>query len=327
MTLATRCPNCGAVFKVVQDQLRVSEGWVRCGRCAEVFNAAKHMVDPSTGEVRCASMAVRSAFPEPAAAEAPGEDYEGPEGDQGQFGRDVQADVQADVRADDLVPVDHRPLDPVDRAEAVPPASAAGAQTAAPSSWNEPAESPEASVTDAPTAASQGALPSFVRSAQRAQRWRHPGVRVLLALGMALGALLLAGQWLYVERDQAAARWPALRPLLSQACGVLGCRVEAARALDALTVESSGLVRVEKTDLYRLAVTLRNQRDFEVALPALELSLTDAQGRLLARRVLRASELGAAASTLAAASELAMQATIQVTSEPVAGYTIELFYP
>ena len=38
--LATRCSACGTVFRVVPDQLRVSEGWVRCGRCAEVFNAS-----------------------------------------------------------------------------------------------------------------------------------------------------------------------------------------------------------------------------------------------------------------------------------------------
>ena len=34
MSLATRCTSCGTVFRVVQDQLKVSEGWVRCGRCS-----------------------------------------------------------------------------------------------------------------------------------------------------------------------------------------------------------------------------------------------------------------------------------------------------
>ena len=45
MSLAARCPACGTVFRVVQDQLRISEGWVRCGRCSEVFNAVEHLVD------------------------------------------------------------------------------------------------------------------------------------------------------------------------------------------------------------------------------------------------------------------------------------------
>jgi len=45
MTLATRCTSCTTVFRVVQDQLKVSEGWVRCGRCGEVFNALDGLFD------------------------------------------------------------------------------------------------------------------------------------------------------------------------------------------------------------------------------------------------------------------------------------------
>jgi predicted Zn finger-like uncharacterized protein len=39
MSLVTRCPTCSTTFKVVRDQLRISDGWVRCGRCSEVFDA------------------------------------------------------------------------------------------------------------------------------------------------------------------------------------------------------------------------------------------------------------------------------------------------
>ena len=45
MSLATRCTSCGTVFRVVQDQLKVSEGWVRCGRCDAVFNAFEGLFD------------------------------------------------------------------------------------------------------------------------------------------------------------------------------------------------------------------------------------------------------------------------------------------
>ncbi len=38
MSLATRCTECKTIFRVMEDQLRVSEGWVRCGRCGSVFN-------------------------------------------------------------------------------------------------------------------------------------------------------------------------------------------------------------------------------------------------------------------------------------------------
>ncbi len=43
MSLITRCPACTTLFKVVPDQLRVSEGWVRCGQCDEVFDATAHL--------------------------------------------------------------------------------------------------------------------------------------------------------------------------------------------------------------------------------------------------------------------------------------------
>ena len=39
MSLVTRCPSCATTFKVVRDQLRISDGWVRCGRCSQVFDA------------------------------------------------------------------------------------------------------------------------------------------------------------------------------------------------------------------------------------------------------------------------------------------------
>lgn len=45
MSLATRCPACSTTFKVVQDQLKISEGWVRCGHCQEVFNALHSLFD------------------------------------------------------------------------------------------------------------------------------------------------------------------------------------------------------------------------------------------------------------------------------------------
>lgn len=39
MSLITQCPACTTLFKVVPDQLRISDGWVRCGQCDEVFDA------------------------------------------------------------------------------------------------------------------------------------------------------------------------------------------------------------------------------------------------------------------------------------------------
>lgn len=39
MALATKCPECGALFRVVADQLKLRGGLVRCGQCRTVFDA------------------------------------------------------------------------------------------------------------------------------------------------------------------------------------------------------------------------------------------------------------------------------------------------
>jgi predicted Zn finger-like uncharacterized protein len=43
MSQITRCPFCETSFKVVADQLRISDGWVRCGQCKQVFDASQHL--------------------------------------------------------------------------------------------------------------------------------------------------------------------------------------------------------------------------------------------------------------------------------------------
>jgi len=50
MTLAVQCPQCLTAFKVVQDQLKVANGWVRCGRCEQVFDARSHWLTVGDSE-------------------------------------------------------------------------------------------------------------------------------------------------------------------------------------------------------------------------------------------------------------------------------------
>mgnify|MGYP001767489802 CR=1 FL=1 len=41
--IATRCPECGTLFRVTAEQLRARSGRVRCGRCRTAFNALDHL--------------------------------------------------------------------------------------------------------------------------------------------------------------------------------------------------------------------------------------------------------------------------------------------
>ena len=293
--LATRCPACGTVFRVVPDQLRVSDGWVRCGRCTEVFNAPETLVDMDTGAHQRLPEAERQTL-----VAAP----------------DSPVSLELDFSA-------------------APPAVEPAAEPAAEPAVDpapDPLPDPRAEPDDRPP-------PSFMRQAEQAARWRRPRVRLALGAATVVAAAVLAAQGVFTYRDLAAARWPALQPALLQTCATLRCELRAPRLLGALAVQSSGLSRVDGSDLYRLAVTLRNQADIDLALPAIDLSLTDSQGRLMSRRVLPLTDLvqaqgqspAQAPDRLAAGRELVLQATLQIAGAPaaeaVAGYTIELFYP
>ncbi len=324
--LATRCPACSTVFRVVPDQLRVSEGWVRCGRCAEVFNATESLVDLETGAPRDRA----DELPRRATPRAPNEEPPSADAFSSQ-GKAEPSPGSSLPRAEEVDLTSAGPALPTHAATASAPPLQAGPAPlpAQPDALADLRAEPVL----APHAGALGALtrrPSFVRRAERAERWRQPRVRAALAAAALLSVLGIAGQIAYEYRDLAAARIPQTRPALEQACALLDCRIEAARAIDALAVESSGLVRVEKSSVYKLSVALRNRAGIELALPALDLALTDTQGRRIARKVLFAADLGATSSTLGAGRELTLQATLQAAlpdTEPVAGYTIELFYP
>ncbi len=178
--------------------------------------------------------------------------------------------------------------------------------------------------------------PSFLRDAERARRWRQPRVRAgLLAAALAASALL-ALQVLVTYRDLAAARLPALRPLLQGSCALLGCTVGPALAINSLVVESSGLVRADKPNHYRLQVALRNRAGIAVALPAIDVTLTDTQGAVISRKVLLPTDMGSTIDSLPAGQSLTLQATLQNLAQgnggeagvsAIAGYTVEVFYP
>lgn len=70
MSQITRCPQCQTRFKVVDDQLRISDGWVRCGKCKAVFDALTHLVAgaPAAAPAGPQTPAVEHA---PVAAQAP----------------------------------------------------------------------------------------------------------------------------------------------------------------------------------------------------------------------------------------------------------------
>lgn len=334
MNLATRCLSCGTVFRVGEAQLLASDGWVRCGRCNGVFNAAEVLFDIDSGapmrldlpaagavpDIAEAAEAMPASRPQPLLQSEPAPVRAYPD----------EPLLRAPSRHQDT-PRDDEPIVITDHVP--PPAVAAPAPLAA-----EPALAPAepasaaaapalAATTPSPPASAVMAAPSFLRQAERAALWRHPGLRLGLWAGLLLLALALPLQMALLWRDNLAARLPGSMPALQALCRLAGCSVQPLRRLQQLSVASSGLNRLEGSSLYRLQLVLHNRADTAVMMPALDLALTDPQGQLVARRVLPVAELGVAQPALQAGQELPIKVLLSTGERRVEGYTLELFYP
>ena len=170
--------------------------------------------------------------------------------------------------------------------------------------------------------------PEFVREARRREFWHRPAARWAMGL---VSVVLLAGlvlQWVLHERDRLAAVDPALQPHLARACALLGCQLSPWKSLQDLRIDSATLMR-KKGDDYQLDVVLQNQARQAVALPAMELSLTDGREQVIVRRVILPTELSAEA-VVPGAGSLKLSLPLQVKladSQAMAGYRTLIFYP
>ena len=101
------------------------------------------------------------------------------------------------------------------------------------------------------------------------------------------------------------------------------------RQIESVVIESSSFLRL-RGDVYRLAFSLRNNAAVDIAMPAIELSVTDAQDQALSRRVLLPAEVGATSLLLPAGGEWGSKLSLNVKSggaERIAGYRLLAFYP
>ena len=183
--------------------------------------------------------------------------------------------------------------------------------------------------------------PDFLRHTRERDQGRTPQKkvpapgtrRVWMRTAVVVLALGVIVQGAFLARSQLAGSVPVLRPVFEAACAPFGCDVPPWRDLEALRIDSSQLQKQdEATDVYQLAVTLRNQGRATTALPAIELVMTDLQDQLLLRRVLQPSEYleptqrGFADTGLRAGSELPVRVRFR-TQQAAANYRVLIFYP
>lgn len=247
------------MFKVVTDQLKVSQGWVRCGHCADVFDASLHLQT---------ALQPAAPWPEASAVNTVETENQGP-------GEPLVA-----VMAEPLLSAQPA-LESADEA----PFSAAIALV----------DSSEADRTK-PVSGLLQEVPdddvSFVRDARRQAFWRKPAVRLALLLFALLLAVFLLLQALTQQRDALVAMEPRLKPWLQMLCQPLHCQIAPLRHIEAVVIDSSSFNKLG-SDSYRLGFTLKNTGSIPVAMPSLEVTLTDIQEQALVRRVVSPAQFGA----------------------------------
>jgi predicted Zn finger-like uncharacterized protein len=348
MALATRCPNCHALFRVVADQLKLRGGLVRCGACRHVFDAIASLtyIDDNL-----------AAAPHPTPKK----------------GKDAPPTLHAGALA---APVLRAPTqEEVQRREAVePPREEAGPQTlmaadagaAGPKSAPPPAETAngaphaqgparateperraslrrrERAATDAPARIEQpgGTAAEAVEATVEQPAFLRPeppprrGFSIVFGGGSAVLALLLLAQLAVVFRTELTTRWPQWRPALVQLCGVFRCQVGWPTRADLLAVVGSELQAIPGTDVLELTATIRNRANFRVALPAIEVTLTDTTNRTLARKVFAPVDYLASAGEpgsriddgLGAGSDYTIRVAFEARGIAAAGFIVYPFY-
>ncbi len=150
---------------------------------------------------------------------------------------------------------------------------------------------------------------------------------------MALGALLLL-QLTIGSRDWLASRFPAIGAPLTAVLAPLGLEPRPLMDVAALTIESFELQPSAVPSLYAMNALLRNRGTHIVAWPALELSLLDDGGTVIARRVLPPTDYldqDAQAQALRAGvgprAETPLQLALEVRDLAPTGYRVRLVKP
>lgn len=299
------------MFRVVPDQLRVSEGWVRCGQCHEIFDAlAQLQTQPPELELEImpvTEMAAKSEAEEKSAYwSAPDPNLEQQSQPQPQKNEVLAQPVVVDAPAPEELLQTDPPLQPHELTEKLEPVLTQELSSS-------PADLRE---------------PSFLRESTAPKP--RPLNRFLLGLTVLALVLTFLLQFVRHERSRIVAFEPAAKPLLVEVCRLLACNLMPLQQIDAMVLESSSFTKIDN-ESYRLQFMLKNTALTVLATPSIELTLTDEQDKPLVRRVFTPAESGLASLEIPARSETMGSLNLIVkaleTPERISGYRVLAFYP
>lgn len=297
MSAITQCPECGTCFKVSQDQLEVRHGMVRCGRCQAVFNATAHLRDDQPSPQLDLPI-MHEDVPTPSASTSES--------------APVEHEKHVSV-GEETIPIAALPAEP---------------QTAAETATAEREKAIEPVAPAQQITITEGAFEHHLavpKKKKKKRRWPWIiGCLVLLTLMLAQAA--------YFFRIELAARLPGLKPALMSYCGLLKCSIPLPRKMDLISIESSDL---EADPAYANAITLNaillNHAPYAQAYPDLELTFTDTQDKLVARRTFKPADYLKPDENekqgMPPNREVSVKLHLDTTELKPTGYRLFLYYP
>ncbi|MCG6875439.1 MAG: DUF3426 domain-containing protein [Betaproteobacteria bacterium] len=351
MTLITRCPSCGTAFRVRDQQLEARDGRVRCGRCSVVFDAreslAEHL-DVGEPDSRPSDHPeifepVSTPFPEPTRESAAGPARGRPSvplADQGSVPLQDRGSIplqdhgSVPLQDHGSIPLQDRGSVPLQDRGSIPPEDRGsiplqdGGSIPLRDRGSVPLPDEEPYEDDLEYSEAEGDEYGF--GPQRKRRARY----ATIVWGLASLALLLifGAQLIYAFRSDIAARSPDARRWLGLACERFGCDLPLPGHADLVTIEVSEMhPEPDMPGILSLTAILRNRAAFAQRQPWIELTLTDARDRALARRVLAPADyLGERIEFergLAPGTEQSLRLLLDTAGIQPTGYRLLLYYP
>lgn len=162
-----------------------------------------------------------------------------------------------------------------------------------------------------------------------------PDKRLYLKWGLVnvLLGLFLIGQIAYSYRTELTMLAPEIRPRLERLCELLMCTVPYAQDIDRIGIESSELQKnpTQQPEVTTMYATIHNYASFPQAWPALQLSLLDAQEKLIASRIFTAQdylqEMDKSLQFIRPHQEIEIRLDFNSGKLDALGYRLLLLYP
>lgn len=175
-------------------------------------------------------------------------------------------------------------------------------------------------------------VPEFLEDDQEMSE----GANIMWLVGSIVLVLALIVQTLIVFRNDIVATAPSLRPVLVQLCKPLSCDVSYVRQIERIFIVGSSLQQAPDAQVaanqraYVLRLTVQNRSAYPQPWPALMLTLTDASGTAVIKKVLLPSEFlppELLEGPMASRQEAGLDIPLTVDGLTISGYELERFFP